>query len=194
VLVFLAPGAALALRALDESGFDGYVRPLTWALAGLFVVALALAMVVSARRSIIRLTFGTIAVLVAGAMLLWPMTKITLGRGMCPPRVGTDLGAPVAAAALAAWRVGAAGDEAWRNGQVDPAWRERASAGSLLDYQYVETGCWERVAPIDASRTWHEFRVTVRTGQQAAISKSVVIHTAAGQAGWKITAIEGPLP
>ena len=122
------------------------------------------------------------------------MTKITLGRGMCPPRAGTDLGAPVAAAALTAWQKGAAGAEAWRDGQVDPAWRERSGAASLLEYQFLETGCWERVAPIDASRTWHEFRVTVRAGEQAALSKSVVVHTAAGQAGWKITAIEGPLP
>ncbi len=193
-LVFLTPGAALALRALDESGFDALVRPLTWAFAGLFVVALALAMVTSARRSMTRLAFGTIAVLAAGGVLLWPMTKITLGRGMCPPRAGTDLGAPVAAAALAAWQGGAAGHEAWSNGQVDPAWRERSDAARLLEYQFVETGCWERVAPIDASRTWHAFRVTLRTGEQAALSKSVVVHTAVGQAGWKITGIEGPLP
>jgi len=194
VLVLMAPGAALALRALDESGFDGFVRPLTWGLGALFVVALALAMVVSARRSITRLVFGTVAVLVAGGLLLWPATRVTLGRGMCPPRAGTDLGAPVAAAALAAWQEGATGAGAWLNGQVDPGWRERSAGASLLAYQLGETGCWERVAPIDASRTWHEFRVTVRAGAQAALSKSVVVHTAAGQSGWKITAIEGPLP
>jgi hypothetical protein len=64
----------------------------------------------------------------------------------------------------------------------------------LLDYQLVDTGCWERVAPIDVTSTWHEFRVTVQGRDQAALSKSVVVHTALGTGGWKITAIEGPLP
>ena len=80
------------------------------------------------------------------------------------------------------------------NAQADAGWHERAGAVSLVDYQLVETGCWERVAPIDGSRTWHEFRVTVQGRDQAALSKSVVVHTAAGPDGWKITAIEGPLP
>jgi hypothetical protein len=58
----------------------------------------------------------------------------------------------------------------------------------------MATGCWERIAPIDASRTWHEFQVTVRNGDQDALSKTVVVHTAASLDGWKITGVEGPLP
>ena len=84
--------------------------------------------------------------------------------------------------------------EAWVDGIRA---RDRATLGravTLLEYQLVGSGCWERVAPIDATRTWHEFRVTVRGSGRAALAKSVVVHTAVGSDGWKITAIEGPLP
>jgi len=194
VLVCLAPGAVLALRTGDESGYETLVQPLAWAFVALFVVALGLAMVASARRSVTRLAFGTIAAVAALGVLLWPVTRVTLGRTMCPARAGTDLGSAVAAGALGAWQRGAPGGEGWRNAQADGGWRDRSRAVSLLDYQLVETGCWERVAPIDVTSTWHEFRVTVQGRDQAALSKSVVVHTALGTGGWKITAIEGPLP
>jgi hypothetical protein len=191
--VGVAPIAVLALRAIDESGLELLVQPLAWALGGVFVVALALAMVASARRSITRLAFGTLSALVVLGILLWPVTRVTLGRTICPARAGTDLGTAVARGALETWQRGTPGHEGWLNAQ-DAGWHERAGAVSLVDYQLVETGCWERVAPIDGSRTWHEFRVTVQGRDQAALSKSVVVHTAAGPDGWKITAIEGPLP
>jgi hypothetical protein len=192
--VLLAPAAVVLLRALDESALGTLVRPLAWSFAGLFVCALALAMVASAGRSVTRLAFGTIAALVALAMLLWPVTFVILGRTACPSRAGVDLGTPVAAEALNAWQLGSRGDAGWRNAKAEGDWRERSRAVSLLEYQLVDTGCWERVAPIDATRTWHEFRVTVQDGQQTALSKSVVVHTAVEADGWKITAIEGPLP
>jgi hypothetical protein len=194
LLVCLTPGAVLALRALDESGLEMVVQPLAWSFVALFVVALGLAMVTSARRSVTRLAFGTIAAVVAVGVLLWPVTRVTLGRTMCPARAGADLGVTVARGALDAWQRGATGDGGWRTAQADGGWRDRSRAVSLLDYQLAETGCWERVAPIDGTHTWHEFRVTVQDRDQAALSKSVVVHTAAGTDGWKITAIEGPLP
>jgi hypothetical protein len=192
--VLLAPAAVVSLRALDESGLEMLVQPLTWVFAALFVVVLAFAMLTSARRSVRRLALGTIGALVALATLLWPVTRVTLGRTACPARAGADLGAPVASAALDAWLRGDAGDAGWRNAQADGAWRDRSRAVTLLDYRLVETGCWERAAPIDATHTWHQFRVTIRDEAQTALSKSVVIHTALVPAGWTITAIEGPLP
>lgn len=193
-LVFLAPAVVVALRALDESGQAALVRPLAWGLTALLGVALTLAMLTTAGRSITRLTLGTVGALAVLAGLLWPTTQVTLGRTMCPPRAGDDLGVPVATAAIDAWQHGVTGDEGWRRARTDDAWRDRSRAVTALAYELVETGCWERVAPIDATRTWHEFRVTVRDGTQAALSKSVVVHTAMGSNGWKITAIEGPLP
>lgn len=194
IIVVLAPAAVVLLRALDESGFEGLVQPLAWAFGGLLLVALVLAMMSSARRSVARLALGTAAALLVLVALLWPVTQVTLGRTACPAHAGGDLGAPVAAGALDAWKRGAPGDAGWRTGRADGAWHTRSRAARALDYQLVETGCWERAAPIDAGRTWHEFRVTVRNGADAQLSKSVVVHTAVGGDGWKITAIEGPLP
>jgi hypothetical protein len=194
VLVFMAPGAALLLRVVDESEFEIAVRPLAWGLSALFVIALALAVVASARHSVTRLAFGTIAALAVLGVLLWPVTHVTLGRTACPARAGNDLGARRAAGALDAWQAGDGGAASWQQGQPDAAWRERTRAVSLVDYQLVKSGCWERVAPIDGTHTWHEFRVTVSEPERAMLLKTVVVHTAVGADGWKITAIEGPLP
>jgi hypothetical protein len=194
VLVLLAPAAVLLLRVLDDASLQTVVTAVAWALALLFVVALALALVVSARRSVLRLVLGAVGAVAALGVVLWPVTRVTLGRTVCPPRAGADLGAGVATGALQAWQGGSGGDDGWGRGQPDGAWRERTRAAALVDYQLVATGCWERVAPIDATRTWHEFRVTVRDGDREPLSKTVVVHTAAGGDGWKITAIEGPLP
>jgi hypothetical protein len=192
--VLLAPAAVLLLRALDEAALAAVVTPAAWALALLFASALALAVVASAPRSALRLVLGGVGALVALGVLLWPVTRVTLGRTICPPRAGPDLGAGVAAGALGAWQEGNSGEGAWHRGRPDDIWQERTRAAGLVDYQLVATGCWERIAPIDASRTWHEFRVTVRDADREPLSKTVVVHTAAGGDGWKITAIEGPLP
>jgi hypothetical protein len=194
VLVFLAPVSALLLRALDEAALAALVTPVAWALALLFAVALGLAVMASARRSTLRLALGGVGALAVLGVLLWPVTRVTLGRTVCPPRAGPDLGAGVAAGVLEAWQGGNGGDGGWQRGRPDDAWRDRTRAAALVDYQLLATGCWERIAPIDASRTWHEFRVTVRNGDQDPLSKTVVVHTAAGGDGWKITGVEGPLP
>jgi hypothetical protein len=193
-LVCFIPGAALLLHLIDDSALAVAVTPLAWIMGALFVVALALAMIVSAGRSATRLTLGTVWSLAALGLLLWGVTAVTLGRSQCPHRAGTNLGAGIAASALDGWQTGASSDAAWRTGQSDPAWAERSRSAALVEYQLLYSGCWERLAPVDATRTWHEFRVTVRDASGSALSKIVVVHTAGGAGDWKITAVEGPLP
>jgi hypothetical protein len=193
-LVLLVPGLAVALRVVDESEHQAFVAPLAWAFLALGVAALVVGVLASAGRSAARAALGVGGALAVAGLLLWPVTRVTLGRTPCPPRAGPDLGAPIAAAALKAWRQGAAGDARWQQGRADAAWNDRARAFGLLDYRLVDSGCWERVAPVDGTRTWHEFRVTVQRGGETPLSKVVVVHTAAGTEGWKITAVEGPLP
>jgi hypothetical protein len=193
-LVCFTPGAALLLHLIDDSALAVAVTPLAWTMGALFVVALALAMIVSAGRSATRLTLGTMGSLAALGFLLWSVTAVTLGRSQCPHRAGTNLGAGIAASALDGWQNGASSDAAWRTGQSDAAWAERSRSAALVEYQLLYSGCWERLAPVDATRTWHEFRVTVRDASGSALSKIVVVHTAGGAGDWKITAVEGPLP
>jgi len=194
VAVFLAPAGVLALRFVDEYGYEHFVEPLQWTLVGLLALVLVRAVLFSAGRSMVRLVLGVAAAAGALGLLLWPVTQVTLGRVICPARGGTDLGVQSAAVAIEAWRRGEAGDAAWHAADPDPAWREKARAISLLDYQLVESGCFERAAPIDTHHTWHDFRVTIREGDGAPLSKVVVVRTAVEGDGWKITGIEGPLP
>ncbi|HEU4371098.1 MAG TPA: hypothetical protein VFV05_23000 [Methylomirabilota bacterium] len=194
-LVLLLPGVVVLLRLVDESRHEAFVSPLAWAFGLLSVAALALGALTSARRSAVRTALGLGSALAAAAFLLWPVTQVTLGRTACPARAGRDLGASMAMAALQAWRERGTGDAAWQGGRADTGWTERARRHALLDYQLVESGCWERVAPVDGTRTWHEFRVTVRRREDdTPLSKVVLIHAAAGAAGWKLTGIDGPLP
>jgi hypothetical protein len=192
--VLLAPVGVLLLRFVDEYGYERFVAPLQWTLIALLALLLVRAMLFSARRSVGRLVLGLAAAGGALGLLLWPVTQITLGRVICPARAGADLGVQSAAVALEAWRRGEAGDAAWHAADPAPAWREKARAISLLDYRLVESGCFERVAPVDTHHTWHDFRVTIKEGERAPLSKVVVVHTAVEGDGWKITGIEGPLP
>jgi len=192
--VILAPAGVLLLRFVDEYGDERFVAPLQWALIALLALLLVRAVLFSARRSVLRLVLGLAAAGGALGLLLWPVTQITLGRVICPARAGADLGVQSAAVALEAWQRGEAGDAAWRAADRAAAWREKARSISLLDYRLVESGCFERVAPIDTHHTWHDFRVTIKEGERAPLSKVVVVHTAVEGDGWKITGIEGPLP
>jgi hypothetical protein len=194
VAVFLTPAGVLLLRAVDEAGFEHVVEPLQWTLVALLAVIVVRGMHFSLQHSLLRLALGLVAAVGAAGVLLYPVTRIDLGRVICPPRAGTDLGVRSAAAAIAAWQRGDKGEAVWHNGEPDPAWAGKASAISLLDYQLVDSGCFERVAPIDVHRTWHDFRVTIREGERAPLSKVVVVRTAAEGGAWKITSIEGPLP
>ena len=53
----------------------------------------------------------------------------------------------------------------------------------------MESGCFERVAPIDGRHTWHDFRVTIREGERAPLSKIVVVRTAREGEGWTWTPV-----
>jgi hypothetical protein len=194
VLVFLAPGVALLLRAIDDASFASAVSPLVWIMVVLFVVVLGMAMLVSAARSVVRAMLRAAASLAAIGLVLWFVTASTLGRTQCPRHAGPDLGASSAAGALGGWQTGESSDALWRAGSSSAAWIERTRGTGLVDYRLIDSGCWERIAPVDITRTWHEFRVTVQTAGGAPISKVVVVNTAANAGGWQVTEIEGPLP
>ena len=193
-LVLIAPFAVFALRLLDESGHDGLLAPVTWVLGALFVAALVGAVVPTIRRSVARTVLGVAGALVALFILMAPLIRVTLDHTPCPPRAGVDLGVPAAVGVLASWERGETDDTGWRGGTAAPGWRERVRETKLIDYQLVDSGCWERVAPVDVTRTWHEFRVTIETGAREPLSKVVVVHTAAERGDWKITSVEEPLP
>jgi hypothetical protein len=193
-LVLVAPFAVFALRLLDESGYEGLLAPVAWGLAALFVAALVGAVVPTIRRSVARTVLGVAGVLVALVILMAPLIRVTLDHTPCPPRAGVDLGVPAAVGVLASWERGETDDTGWRGGTAAPGWRERVRETKLIDYQLVDSGCWERVAPVDVTRTWHEFRVTIETGAREPLSKVVVVHTAAERGDWKITSVEEPLP
>jgi hypothetical protein len=193
-LVLLAPLAVAFLRVLDEWEYEALLAPIAWGLAALFVVALIVAALATVQRSAARAVLGVAGALIAVAILLWPVTRVTLDHTPCPARAGVDLGVPTAVSALASWERGEADDAAWRGGAAGPGWRDKVRQTKLIDYQLVDSGCWERVAPVDVSRTWHEFRVTIAGGEAEPLSKMVVVHTASERGDWKITSVEGPLP
>jgi len=86
-----------------------------------------------------------------------------IGQRSCPERMGVDRGIQVAAQMLDAWRKGeAAPADVWASAAVADAWRSRVGKLTLIDYKVVDSGCWERLAPVATRRTWHEFRVTVQ--------------------------------
>lgn len=193
-LVVLAPPATLALRFIDDSDLAVAVSPLTWAMAIAFVVAVMLAATVSAARSAARAIAGTVVAASAVGLVLWAVTSSSLGQAPCPSHAGPDLGAGAGASALDAWGTGANADPIWLTPESSAAWAERTRDVGLVGYRLVGSGCWDRMAPVDVTRTWSEFRVTVRGVDGAELSKTVVIHTKAEAGGWKITEIEGPLP
>jgi hypothetical protein len=194
LVVFALPLVAIAMRVLDESDHQALVAPLGWIFVVLAATAVAVAAVVRWPRSAARTALGLGGAVVVAVILLVPVTRVTFGRTPCPSRAGPELGAPVAAGALEAWRGGDSGSAGWRDGVVDAGWSERARTFRVLDHQLVQSGCWERVAPVDDRFTWHEFRVTVQRPEDNSLSKIVIVHTERGGEGWKITAIEGPLP
>ena len=193
IAVFLSPFMVLFLRVVDESWSPRLVVPFEWALWGLFAIALLLGLLVTSARSAARAVGGLLFAVLAVGVLVAPLTHVTLGRGGCPPRAGKDLGVAAAATVLEAWQSGQPGADAWR-GEPDASWQERARRIALLEYRLIDSGCWERVAPISASSTWHEFRVTVKEPERAPLSKIVLVHTEKDGGGFKVTAVDGPLP
>jgi hypothetical protein len=194
ISIFLTPLAVILLRFLDESGYFRMVTPLQWLLLAYFVGTLLFATLRTAARSSMRMLIGLGAALAGFGVLLWPMVWLTIGRTSCPSRAGKELGLTTAASVFENWKQGATDGAAWRAGTVDAAWADKRKDLALLEYNLVDSGCWDRFAPIAAGVTWHEFRVSVQRPDQTALSKIVIVHTAETREGWRITAVEGPLP
>jgi hypothetical protein len=192
--VFLSPFVVVVLRVLDDAGYRRMVAPLQWLAIGVLVIAVVLGVAVTSRRSALRAMSG-LAFAVAGVLLLvLPTTNVMLGRTACPTRAGHELGMSTAVAVVEAWGKGEAGDAVWSGGEASPAWKERVRTLSLEEFRLIDSGCWERVAPVRESPTWHEFRVTVREGTLAPLSKILLVHVAAEGGAWKVTGVDGPLP
>ena len=192
--VFLSPFAVILLRLVDDLGYRALVAPLQWTAIGVLVIALVIGVAVTARRSALRAASG-LAFAIGGLLLLvLPTTNVVLGRTACPPRAGGELGLSTAVAVVEAWRQGNGGDAVWAGGEASAAWQERVGAGRLEDFRLIDSGCWERVAPVRESPTWHEFRVTVREGTFVPLSKILLVHVATEDGVWKVTGVDGPLP
>lgn len=192
--VILAPLAVILLRVLDESGYDWLLAPVTWGMAALLLIMLAVAVPLTARRSVSRAALGLAVVFLVLGVLLWSLTRAGLGHTQCPGRAGVDRGVPVAVSLLEAWARGEAGAGGWHGAAAADAWRDKIGTIRLIDYQLVDSGCWERLAPVDVTRTWHEFRVRVEAGERQPLSKLIVVHTESKRGDWKIRSVEGPLP
>ena len=190
ILVLLSPVALVILHALDRSAAHGMVVPLQWGLGALLGVALVAAVLASARRSSARFAGGLVAVGIAG-VLVWLVGQIPLGRGDCPAHAGRDPGSVAARGLFDAWEAGQAGDGVWSGGVPSPEWRARTERAALVSYQREASGCFDRLGPVDVSRTWHDFRATVRQGS-ASLSVPLVVHTAREGNGWRVTSVDWP--
>ena len=192
--VILTPAGVIVLRLVDDSGRANLVDLLRWLFVVLLALTLGAAGFFSTGQPAARRVLGLLAAIATVAVLLYPVTRVTLGYTACPARAGADLGVSTAAFVIEAWRRGDAGDIAWRRSTAEAGWRDKIKAVRLSSYQLVASGCFDRVAPIDTRQTWHDFRVTVKEGERPPLSKVVIVRTVAEGTGWKITGIEGPLP
>jgi hypothetical protein len=192
--VCLSPVAVLTLRVVDESGSSRLVTPLAWLFAVSFALAVLVGLLVTLERSTLRAAAGLVVSVVAVVTLVVPLFRVTLGRTACPPRIGPDTGLDAAVVVMDAWKNGEAAPAMWQRGEADPSWRERARRITLIDYRLVDSGCWERVAPIATSSTWHEFRVTVQQPDGMFLSKTVLLHMEKESTTFRVAAVDGPLP
>jgi len=191
--VLLTPEAMLSLRVLDDTDWAALVRPAAGVFGVLFVVALTVALMLGVRRSPGRTFAGATAALLGAMLLLLPMLHV-IGQRFCPARMGTDRGIQTSAEMLEAWKNATGLPDVWDSAAVGDDWKRRAGDLALLDYRLVDSGCWERLAPVATTRTWHEFRVVVRQGDTDPLSKILTVHTVAAGTGWKIAEVEGPQP
>ena len=79
----------------------------------------------------------------------------------------------------------------WASATLAPAWSASIERFGLREYRVVDSGCWERLAPVPTRNTWHEFRVTVQRPDGDLIAKTLVVHTRAVGGAWAIADIEG---
>jgi hypothetical protein len=194
VAVALTPAALLSLRLVDDSAIALLVQPILAVMTVLFLVIVAAAVRTSAPRSLPRTLLAGGGALLAAALLVLPMTQV-IGHRPCPDRMGSDRGLHVSTQMLDAWRSsGGPPAHVWMTTGLADGWRTRVRGLALLDYKLEDSGCWERLAPVTTSQTWHEYRVTVRRGDGDRFSKIVTVHTRAARDGWRIADIEGPEP
>jgi hypothetical protein len=193
VLVFLTPGALLSLRLADDTEMALLIQPLLVVMALVFLFAVGAAVRSSLRRSPPRALAGGGSAVLAAVLLALPMIHV-IGQRTCPERMGADRGAEVSMQVLEAWRKGEAPPDVWADAAVAEAWKPRAEESALVEYRFLESGCWERLAPVTTKRTWHEFRVTVQEGSGDPFSKLLTVHTVAALGGWRVAEIVGPNP
>ena len=191
IAVVLTPAALLSLRLADDTSVALVLPTLLTGMIVLFLVVLAVAVRASVTRSVPRALAGGGSALLAAGLLALAMLHV-IGQRSCPQRMGVDRGIQVSSQMLDAWRKGdAAPADVWASAAVADAWRARVGKLTLIDYKVVDSGCWERLAPVATKRTWHEFRVTVQQGDDR-FSKVVTVHTDATRGDWHITEVEGP--
>ncbi len=192
--VFATPFVVLATRILDEQGHVVAENLLRWGGLGLFAIAVFLSLVVSGRRAPARAAAGAAAAVLVMLLAVLFLYEATLGQTACPPRAGKDLGSTVATRVVEAWKQGDGASDLWQSREVDPSWLDRTRALTLLDYDRTESGCWEHFAPVSARRTWHDYRVTIRTAGNDSIAKKLRVHTLLADGDWRVTGVEGPWP
>ena len=190
--VALAPVALFALRLIDDSAVALLVPPALALMIVLFLVVMGAAVRAAAGASLPRALAGGGGALLVALLLTLPMIHV-IGQRSCPERMGVDRGVQVSSRMFDAWRKGERPPAVvWTGDVVADAWRARVGRLTLLDYKLVDSGCWERLAPVTTRKTWHEFRVTVRRGDGERLSKIVTVHTRAARDGWRIADVDGP--
>lgn len=192
--IVATPFVVLATRILDEQGFVVAENLLRWGGLSLFAIAVFLGLVVSGRRSPPRAAAGGAAAMLAMILVVLFLYQVTLGPTACPPRAGKDLGSAVATRIVEAWKHGYIAGDLWQSGEVDPSWIDRTRALALVDYERSDSGCWEHFAPVSARRTWHDFRVMIRTEGNDSIAKNLRVNTLNAEGDWRVTGVEGPWP
>ncbi len=189
--VALAPVALFALRLIDDSAVALLVPSALALMIVLFLVVMGAAVRAAAGASLPRALAGAGGALLAVVLLTLPMSHV-IGQRACPERMGVDRGVQVSSQMLDAWRNGERPSVAvWNDLGVADAWRTQIAGLRLIDYKLEDSGCWERLAPVTTTRTWHQFRVTVQRGDGERFSKVVTVHTRAARDGWRVAEIEG---
>jgi len=193
IAVFLTPVALLLLRLIDDTSVAVLLRPVLFVMVVLFLALVAVAVRTSAPSSLARALAGGGSALLAAALVALPMIHV-IGQRSCPERMGVDRGIQVSMQMLDAWRKGEPPPaEVWGAAAVADAWKAHVGKLRLLDYRLIDSGCWERLAPVATNETWHEFRATVQQGEDR-FSKVMTVHTRATRGGWAVAEIEGPEP
>ena len=192
IAVVLAPVLLFGLRLIDDSAVALLVPAALALMIVLFLVVLGAAVRAAARASLPRALARGGAALLAVGLLTLPMSHV-IGHRSCPEHMGVDRGLQISSQMLDAWRNGERPlAVVWTTGGVAEAWRAQTDGLRLVDYKLEDSGCWERLAPVTTTRTWHQFRVTVQRGDGERFSKVLTVHTHAARDGWRVAEIDGP--